>query len=137
MQLTSFDRWLREKFVYETHILTLRPCEKVPKGIKQCELPEKAGRRYKHLYSTGNAKAADLLIHNLKENSQMFTTQIVNKKAWYTKFLAPDGKSPTWWLVSFVFIFISIAAAGFWLNNLLSDPEVRKNLLDSLEILKG
>ncbi len=27
MQLTRFDRWLREKFVYETHIQTLRPAD--------------------------------------------------------------------------------------------------------------
>ena len=30
MQLTRFDRWLKVKFVQETHILTLRPLEHTP-----------------------------------------------------------------------------------------------------------
>jgi len=40
MQLTRFDRWLREKYVYETHIHTLRPPESLPAGIQTREIPD-------------------------------------------------------------------------------------------------
>ena len=59
MQLTRFDRWLREKFVYETHIQTLRPPETVPAGMRVVELPDVPGKRYKHLFVTGSSKVAD------------------------------------------------------------------------------
>ena len=50
MQLTRFDRWLREKFVYETHIQTLRSPDSIPAGMRAEELPDAPGRRYKHLF---------------------------------------------------------------------------------------
>ena len=42
MQLTKLDRWLKERFIYETHILTLRlPEVELPDGaevqdVEQC-----------------------------------------------------------------------------------------------------
>ena len=92
MQLTRFDRWLREKFVYETHIHTLRPPESIPAGIRAVELPEAPGKRYKHLFIADSSKAADALIHQLKENSQMYTTQVVDRDAWFVPVHRPQGK---------------------------------------------
>ena len=59
MQLTRFDRWLREKFVYETHIQTLRPPESVPAGIRIVELPDAPGKRFKHLFVARNSRGQD------------------------------------------------------------------------------
>jgi hypothetical protein len=44
MQLTRLDRWLRERYVYETHVYTLRLPETVPAGVIAEELPESPGR---------------------------------------------------------------------------------------------
>jgi hypothetical protein len=111
MQLTRFDRWLREKFVYETHIYTLRPPQSLPPQIRAEDLPDEPGKRFKHRFITSNSRAADELIQLLKSNSQMFSTQIVDRHRWYTPIIAPQGKSFTWSLISAAAILTAIWAA--------------------------
>ena len=136
MQLTHFHRWLREKIVYETHIQTLRPPGSVPAGVRAVELPDVPGQRYKHLFIARSSRLADALIHQLKENGQMYTTRVVDRKAWFVPFLAPKTKSVTWWMVSVVVITISVISVLLYLKGLSDDPEFRKDFLESLEILK-
>ena len=137
MQLTRLDRWLREKYVYETHIHTLRPPEAVPAGIRTVDLPEAPGKRYKHLFIADSSSAADTLIRQLKENSQMYTTQIIDRKSWYVPFIAPKNKSVTWWLVSVLIFSVSAIFVLLYVKSLVDDPEFRKNFFEALEILKG
>jgi len=137
MQLTRFDRWLREKFVYETHIHTLSPPESIPRGIRAVPQPDLPGVRYKHLFVTKNNKAADTLIRQLKENNQMYITQIVNRDAWFVPFIAPRNKSVSWWLFSLVFILTSTFFVLLYLKSLLEDPEFMKNLKEAIQIMKG
>ena len=137
MQLTRFDRWLREKFVYETHIQTLRAPETVPAGIQAVDLPEIPGKRYKHLFIASDSRVADELIRQLKENSQMYTTQIVDRDAWYVPFIAPKEKSVTWWLVSVLLIAVSSFFVLLYLKGLVQDAEFRRNFMDALKLLKG
>jgi hypothetical protein len=137
MQLTRFDRWLREKYVYETHIHTLRPPESVPKGIRTVEIPDVPGKRYKHLFVASSSKLADELIVELKANSQMYTTQVVDRKSWYIPFIAPKGKSVTWWLISCVVITISVFSGLIYLKGLTEDPEFRKNFMEALKLFKS
>jgi hypothetical protein len=137
MQLTRFDRWLREKFVYETHIQTLRPPEDIPSGIRAMDLPEGPGKRYKHLFVARSSKDADELIRSLKENSQMYTTQIVDRDAWFVPLIAPKEKSVSWWLISVVLISTSVFFALLYIRDLVADPEFRQQCMEALEILKG
>jgi hypothetical protein len=137
MQLTRFDRWLREKFVYELHIQTLRPPESIPAGIRAIDLPEAPGKRYKHLFIAASSKAADDLIRQLKENNQMYTAQVVDREAWYVPFIAPKEKSVTWWLFSTAVITISVFFALIYVKGLFEDPEFRKNFLEAVELMKG
>lgn len=137
MQLTRFDRWLREKFVYETHIQTLRLPEQVPAGIQVVELPEAPGKRYKHLFVAKRSQDADELIQSLKENSQMYTTQIVDRDAWFVPFIAPKEKSVSWWLISVVLISISCFFVLLYVKGLVQDPEFRKNFAEAIDIMKG
>ncbi len=137
MQLTRFDRWLREKFVYEMHIQTLRPPEFVPDGLRVIELPEVPGKRYKHLFVADSSKVADDFISQLRENSQMYTTQVVDREAWYVPFIAPKNKSVSWWLISVVLISISAFSALLYVKHLLDDPDMRKNLLDALKLFRS
>jgi hypothetical protein len=137
MQLTRFDRWLREKFVYELHIQTLRPPASIPEGIRAIDLPEAPGRRYKHLYIANSSKAADELIHQLKENSQMYNTQVVDRDAWYVPFIAPKDKSVTWWLFSLAVISTSAFFALLYVKSLVENPEFRKNFMDAIDVMKG
>lgn len=137
MQLTRFDRWLREKFVYETHIQTLRPPEYVPAGIRAMDLPDAPGKRYKHLFIAKSSKAADEFIRHLKENSQMYTTQIVDRDSWFVPFIAPKEKSVSWWLISVLVISTSSFFALLYIKGLVQDPEFRKNFMEAVEIMKG
>ena len=136
MQLTRFDRWLRESFVYQTHIHTLRPPPSFPAGIRYVKLPDIPGKRYNHLFITNNNRAANTFIHQLKEQGQMYTTSIVNRRAWFVPLIAPKNKSVTWWLISLVFFTASACYVLLILKNLTEDPEFRKNFLESLEIIK-
>jgi len=137
MQLTRFDRFLLEKFVYQTHVQTLRPSELVPRGIQIVDLPDAPGKRYKHLYIAKNTKAADALISYLKENGQMYTTQIVNRDAWFVPIIAPKEKSLTWRMISIVTISTAVFFGLFYLKGLVQNPEFQKNFQEALEILKG
>lgn len=137
MQLTRFDRWLREKFVYETHIHTLRPPEQIPEGIRMVPTPDVPGRRYKHLFVAGSSSLADEMIGMLRENSQMYTTQIVDRKSWYVPFIAPKNRSVTWWLFSAVIICISAFGVLMYLKGLVEDPEFRKNFMEAVKLFKS
>lgn len=137
MQLTRFDRWLREKFVYELHVQTLRPPESLPHGIRVVDLPEAPGRRFKHLFIIRDNKAADALVRSLKENNQMYSAQVVDRDAWYVPFVAPKEKSVTWWLFSTAVIIVAVFFALLYVRGLAEDPEFRKNFGEALELLKG
>lgn len=137
MQLTRFDRWLRQKYVYETHIYTIREIEGLPHMVVGYKLPEKQGQRFHYKYVVRSEKVADKVIAKLNADSMMFNTRVVDRKAWYVPILAPDGKSPTWRLVSFFAILSSLASAVYGAAYVWSDPEMRKNILDAIEIMKG
>lgn len=137
MQLTSLDRWLREKFVYETHIQTLRPPESVPPGVRAIDLPDTPGKRFKHLFITRNSKAADALITILRENNQMYQTQIVDRDTWYIPLVAPKERSVTWWVISAIVFCISAFFVLNYIKGLVEDPEFRKNFMEALELLRS
>lgn len=137
MQLTRFDRWLREKFVYETHIHTLRPPPSMPAGVRAVATPEVSGQRYKHFFIARKSKAADAFIRLLQANSQMYTTRIVDRDVWFRPLLAPKNKSVSWWLVSLVVTAVSSYFFLLYLNSLIQSPEFQQNFRDALKIIKG
>lgn len=138
MQLTRFDRWLRERFVHEIHIYSLRPPEMLPSGIRAEELPEHPGRRFRHCFIARSSKAADALINIFKEHNQMFTTRVVDRKAWYVPLVAPkDNKSVTWWCAWVVLSGVMVFVATNVVQMLWSNPDFRKNVTEAIEILQG
>ena len=137
MQLTRFDRWLREKWVYETHIHTLRPPESLPRGVREVSIPDIPGKRYKHLFVAKSSKLADQLILQLKENSQMYTTQVVDRTGWYVPFIAPKDKSVTWWVISTALILVGIFFTLLYLKGFVEDANFRKNFSDALKLFKS
>jgi hypothetical protein len=138
MQLTAFDHWLREKFVYETHVQTLRLPESIPDGITAEDLPEVPGRRYKHRFIIRNERKAEEFIALLKENGQMYTAQIVDRDAWYVPLVAPkDNKSVSWWLISVLFFSTCAFFVLLYLKSLVEDPVFRKNFAEAVKIMRG
>lgn len=137
MQLTRFDRWLREKFAYETHVQTLRLPDRIPRRIRVIDLPDAPGKRYKHLLIARRTKDADELFDILKENSQMYETQIIDRKGLFVRIVAPKEKSVTWRVISFVVISTCVFFALMYVKSLVENPEFRRNFSETLEILKG
>lgn len=137
MQLTPFDRWLKVKFAQEMHILTLRPVEKTPRGMKRIDLPQKPGRRFNYLYKSRKPKVVDKFLTALKNENQMFSTSVVDRDTWLAQFVAPEGKSPTWYLVSVIFLMAALAPVVSWLRDLIRDPKFMENFREAVEIMKG
>lgn len=137
MQLTRFDRWLKVKFAQETHILTLRPLEHTPRGIKRIDLPQKPGRRFNHLYKSRKPKAIDQFLTLLKNDNQMFSTSVVDRETWFAQFVAPEGKSPTWYIVSVICLMAVFAPVVAWIRDLIRDPKFMENFREAVEIMKG
>jgi len=137
MQLTRFDRWLRETFVYETHIHTLRVPPSIPRGIRAADLPDASGQRYKHRFIARSTKAANTLIRQLKANGQMYSTHVVDRNAWFVPFIAPKHKSLTWWLISMVIIATSLVYCLLLIKSLAEDPVFRQHFMDALKIMRG
>jgi hypothetical protein len=136
MQLTRFDHWLREKFVYETHIHTLRMPGSLPKGIRSVNLPDVSGKRYKCLLIAKKSKDADSMIFELKQNSQMYATQVVEKNKWYVPWLAPKNKSVTWWLFSTLLICISVIICLIKIKTFTDNAGFRKTFFEAIDVLK-
>ncbi len=137
MQLTRFDRWLREKFVHEIHIYSLRPPEVLPAKVRAEELPEKPGQRFKHHYTVNDAKTADVLISEFKAHNQMFTTRIKDRTGWWVRFIAPQGKSVSWWCLWVLLSAIGVYIVGGAVRSVWQNPDFRKNLDEAIEIMKG
>jgi hypothetical protein len=137
MQLTRFDRWLRSRFVHETHVYTLRPAARVPAGIRHEELPAAAGKRYRHRYIAHRPEHAQALIEQLKEDSQMFATRVVDRKAWFVPYLAPKERSVTWWIAWKVVAIVAGIFILAWVKARWDDPNMRANILDALKVLNN
>lgn len=137
MQLTKFDRWLRERFVYQTHIQTMRAAEKKARGVKYESIPEAPGKRYRHLYICKNNKQAHEMVRILKEENLTFSTSVVDSKAWYVKWIAPEDASLTWRIISILCIATCVYFAGTYAYNLLSRPSVQKMLRESWETIQS
>lgn len=135
MQLTRFDRWLRETFVHEIQIQTLSPVDPLPKGIRR--LPDDTtGKRYKYFYLATSTAASDRLTQQLKHNNQMYQMHVTDRDAWFVPIIAPKNKSITWWVFSMTIICIASFLILSYLKTLIDDPIFRKNFMESLDILK-
>ncbi len=137
MQLTRLDHWLREQFVHETHVFTLRPPVRLPAGVIAEQMPEGPGQTWRHRFIARRPRLADQLIATLRDHNQMFTTRVVDRRAWYVPLLAPKGRSLTWWLAWLAISAAACCAAVAGLRALWANPEVRANVLDALRVLRG
>ena len=137
MQLTRLDRWLRERFVYETHIYTLRLPECIPAGVIAEELPDSPGRKFRHRFILRSDSAVAALIEQLRDGNQMFTTRVVDREAWYVPLIAPQGKSITWWFIWLAITLVVVFTLVHLGRTAWANDELRMNVLEAIEILKG
>ncbi len=137
MQLTPFDRWLREKYSYETHIQVLRLPEYVPRGIKVIELPDIPGKRFQYLLVGHKAPQINRLIDELKEGGQMYHIQVVERDTRIAKLCNPKQRSITWFTISWAVIFVIFSVVAYWVAQILKNPEIQQHIQDSIRSIKG
>ena len=115
----------------------MRLPDRVPRRIKVIDLPEAAGKRYKHLLIARRSQDADALIAILRENSQMYETKIIDRKGLFVRIVAPKERSVTWRIFSFFVISTCAYFVLMYIKSLVENPEFRKNFSEAMEILKG
>jgi hypothetical protein len=137
MQLTQFDRWLREKFIYRTHIYTMRlPESGVPSQVLIEELEESPTRRYRYRLIVNARRDLEILLAVLRKGNQMFATRIVEGNPWYKPIIAPEGKSfffrLFWWAVVIVVVF-TVLILGY---AVITNEGLKTEIIESLDLLR-
>ncbi|MBL48594.1 MAG: hypothetical protein CMP28_06550 [Roseibacillus sp.] len=137
MQLTQFDRWLREKFIYRTHIYTMRlPESGVPSQVMVEELEDTPTRRYRYRLVVNAKRDVEALLAALRDGNQMFTTRVVEANPWYKPIIAPKGKSfffrIFWWAV----VMALVTAAVIVVYGILSNEELKSELMEALDLFR-
>ncbi|HBM78318.1 MAG TPA: hypothetical protein DD438_09410 [Verrucomicrobiales bacterium] len=138
MQLTPIDRWLRERFIYQTHVYTMRLPESGLSGQVTIEvLGESPSRRYRYRLVVNAKRDLESLLTALRSGNQMFATRIVETDPWYRPIIAPKGKSfffrTFWWTVTAGCIAIALSLT-YRIN---SDEELKAEIGQSLNTLLG
>ena len=138
MQLTKLDRWLKERFIYETHIFTLRLPEcKLPKGVEIEDVEQSKSGDYRHRIMIKDNEIAENVMKLLKEDHIMHATHVVEGKNWYNQRIAPEGKSFTYrWILRFISLII-LSAGAYGVFKLSQNEELRSTIMDTIEELKS
>lgn len=137
MQLTKFDRWLKERFIYETHIFTMRlPEDPLPRGVKVDELDENEHGAHRYMLTIASNATAERVIDQLKENHLMHKTHLVEGRHWYNAFIAPQGKSFTYrWIIRVIGVLM--LASFFWsIYTLMQNQDWMKTIKETIKDFK-
>ena len=138
MQLTKLDRWLKERFIYETHIFTLRlPEGGLPSGVRVEDIEQNKGGDYRHRIMIKDNETAENVMKLLKEDHIMHATHVVEGENWYNQRIAPEGKSFTYrWILRFISLII-LSAGAYGVFKLSQNEELRSTIMDTIEELKS
>ena len=134
--LTRVDHWLRDKFIFQTHIYTLRLPEKLPHGIKVRELPTSPSNKFRYRLIANSNKTTDKLVEKLGEAGLMFKTQVVEKKTLLKPIICPKGGSVLlsfFWMVSLVGLVIGSIKM---FETITSDPVFMENFGEAVAIFR-
>lgn len=132
MQQTRLDRWLKEKFVLETHVLTLSEPPHVPAGVKLEPQELTMNNRFQFRMVVRDRRELEATLQALNDANQTFTTKVQPRQTVLRRVLDdPLGSSFTWRVVGYA-IGLGIAVLAF-----LHIPwDQAHRLLDAFEFLR-
>jgi hypothetical protein len=138
MQLTKLDRWLKERFIYETHILTLRlPEDELPSGVELQNVEQSKGGDYRYRLIVKDNHIADKMVELLKKNHIMHAVHVVEGDNWYNQRIAPEGKSFTYrWIFRFI-TMVMLCAGAYGVFKLSQNEDLRATIMGAIEDLKS
>lgn len=134
--LTKVDHWLRERYLLQTHLYTLRLPEALPSGVKASELPQSVTRRYRYRIVSNTNELTDKTIKILNDQGLMFATQVIERKTWLKPIIAPKSGSvilTVFWLVSFLGLIMGTMKLAHQLQN---DAVFMENFRGAIELFK-
>jgi hypothetical protein len=135
MQLTKFDRWLRERFIYRTHIYTMRmPEAGIPSTVMVEELEDSPTRKFRFRMVANADHDVAAVLTALREGNQMFATRIVETNPWYRSIIAPEGKSFFFRIVWITIALIGLAVVIILALRVMADETLMKQLKESLNL---
>ncbi len=138
MQLTQIDRWLRERFIYRTHIYTMRlPEQGVPSQVLIEELEHSPTRRYRYRLIVNAKRDVEALLNILREGNQMFATRVVETNPWYKPLIAPKGKSFFFRVFWWGFAAVAVMSLVFLAFQVMSNEELKGQLLEAFDLFRN
>jgi len=100
MQQTRLDRWLRDKFIHETHVFTVQKPPLIPWRVKKKKLQTSTTNRFNYQLIVRNRKKLDRITATLREQNMTFVCKVINRRRWCSNlFDNRHGKSFTYRIV--------------------------------------
>lgn len=96
---TSLDKWLKERFVLETHLFTVHLPPRVPSGVKVRKLKKKEDGKFNYRLVARSSKKTDRLVRLLNDNGVLFKAKILEGGFGLVRFFVGGKRS----LVFFLF----------------------------------
>ena len=107
MQQTRLDRWLKEKFVLETHVLTLSKPPHVPGGVELEEQELSLSNRFKYRMVVRDRRELEATLQALADANQTFSTKVLARSTPLRRlFDDPRGSSFTWRVIGGAFTLL-------------------------------
>ena len=115
MQQTRLDRWLKEKFVMETHVLSLSAPPWIPPGTKLESLEVGIKNRFRYKMVIRKRSDLEKALQSLSDANQTFVTRIESRKVWCRSlFDDPLGRSFTFRVLGLVFLAAIVATLVYY-----------------------
>lgn len=114
MQQTSFDRWLRKKYVYYTQVYCNTLPREMPDKISVEETTRETGGRYLYRLTTTDDSALVEVSKRLESENITYTSRVAEKAGMAARLFNDPFKSFTYriaWAI-FIIIILSIILSG-------------------------
>ncbi len=114
MQQTTFDRWLRKKYVYYTQVYCNTLPRELPPKISVEETKKETGGRYLYRLTTTDDDALVAVSKSLESENITYTSRVAEKTGLAARLFNDPFNSFTYrvaWVI-FILIIISIIASG-------------------------
>ena len=114
MQQTSFDQWLRRKFLFVTQIYCNTLPEGLPEELSVEEADEESGGRYHYTMKTRDDELVADTVECFRMQNITYTSRVYDRDVWFAKYLNNRTKSMTFrivWLSMFL-AFVGFVFSG-------------------------
>ncbi len=110
MQQTSFDLWLRKKFLFVTALYCNTLPEDLPPELTIEEAADESGARFRYKLETRREDVIEDATECFRMQNITYTSRVSDRKVWFSKYLNNRKKSVSFQLI---WVLIMLGLAGF------------------------